>query len=269
MEKNKTNYGIFAVLIKLGPKIFAVITKVLKSAKLVKAGLAVGSLASYTYLFNWKFAAIIMTMLFVHESGHVWAMRRKGIKTKGFYFIPFLGGAAVAEESFRTRSNESYVALMGPIWGLILSAFALVCYLIWESPLLAAAAGWMALINLINLLPVNPLDGGRIIKSLILSMGLRTERYRKSAIITLIVISSIFLTVFAIMHVWIFFILGIIGLFEIIFELKKKSNMEPIPSNQLLKHFIGFLFVAIALYFVMFVTKHLPGSDVAMHVLTN
>ncbi len=109
-------------------------------------------------------------MLFVHESGHIWAMKRCGMHTKGIYFIPFLGAAAVTDEEFKTRNDESFIAIMGPIWGLALSCVAAITYLISENPFFAAVASWMAMINLFNLIPINPLDGGRIVKSIAFSL---------------------------------------------------------------------------------------------------
>lgn len=162
--------GLIALGLKLGPKVFGLFTKILKSTKAVKVGLAGASLGSYAVLFTWEFAIMICVMLFVHESGHVWAMKKCGVKTRGFYFIPFLGGAAVADEAFPSRKAEVFIALMGPLWGLALSVFVAGIYLVTDNPLFAASASWMAMINLFNLLPINPLDGGRVFKSIAFSV---------------------------------------------------------------------------------------------------
>lgn len=158
--------GIVTLALKIGPKILTVVAKF---AKIGKFGFAVISMASYTYLFSWKFAVMIMVLLFVHEYGHIWAMKRCGLKTRGMYFIPFLGAAAVTEEMFKSRRDEAYIAIMGPIFGFVLSGIMLVVYMITNNALFGAAAGWMAMINLFNLLPINPLDGGRIMKSIAFS----------------------------------------------------------------------------------------------------
>lgn len=91
----KSNFGLVALVIKVGPKMVGVLAKLAKGLKVGKVGLVGISLASYAYMFTWEFAAMIMLMLFVHESGHIWAMKRCGIKTKGIYFLPFVGGVAV------------------------------------------------------------------------------------------------------------------------------------------------------------------------------
>ncbi|KKQ56294.1 MAG: Peptidase M50 [Parcubacteria group bacterium GW2011_GWA2_38_13] len=165
----KFRFGIFALLLKIGPKIFTLFIKLLKGAKLGKVGLAGASMVTYSFMFTWQFALMIMVMLFIHESGHIWAMKRWGIKTKGIYFIPFFGGAAVSDKEFPSRWAESHIALMGPVWGLAVSLATALIYVATKDPLWAAGVGWMAMCNLFNLLPINPLDGGRVLKSIAFS----------------------------------------------------------------------------------------------------
>lgn len=165
-----TKFGLYALAIKLGPKILGFGLKLLKGLKAGKGIMAAASLGAYSYLFTWQFAVLILLMLFVHESGHIWAMKKCGMRTKGIYFIPFLGAAAVTDEEFKTRNDEQFIAIMGPIWGLGLSMLAVVAYGVTENPFFAAVASWWAMINLFNLIPMNPLDGGRIAKSIAFSL---------------------------------------------------------------------------------------------------
>ncbi len=154
--------GLLGVLAKLG----GALAKALKTANV---GWAAASFAAYGFLFTWKFAVALLLQLFVHEYGHVHAMRRTGMKVRGMYFIPFLGAVAVSEDAFRSRRQQAYVALNGPIWG---SAFALVPAALWlftHDPIWAGTAAWWALINLFNLLPILPLDGGRLLQALAFS----------------------------------------------------------------------------------------------------
>lgn len=164
----KVSAGLIVLFTKVGIKFLGVIVKL---AKFGKAGLAVGTAVTYSYLLTWQFALVIMISLFFHESGHIWAMKRCGLKTKGIYFIPFLGVAAVADEMFKSRRDEVYIAIMGPIWGLALAVVTFVVYVYTGNAFFGAAAGWMAMVNLFNLLPINPLDGGRIMKSVAFSIG--------------------------------------------------------------------------------------------------
>jgi len=170
-EKKESRVGIWAVLMKIGSKFGFLFIKFAKALKFGKVALVAISVASYAYIFTWKFSLMIMVMLFIHESGHIWAMKRYGMKTKGIYFIPFVGGVAVAESDFPSRKAEVIIAIMGPLWGFALALVTGGAYLYTNNPVFAAASAWMALINLFNLLPINPLDGGRIFKSIAFSIG--------------------------------------------------------------------------------------------------
>jgi len=154
-------------LVALAGKLLTVVLKFAKSTKIL---LAFGTFTTYSFMFSWKFALLFMFGIGVHESGHVWAMRREGLKTKGFYFIPFFGGVALSKEAFKTSRQETYIALMGPAFGIVTVAVPLILSLCFRSHFWTAAASWLAFVNLFNLFPINPLDGGRIIKCIALSL---------------------------------------------------------------------------------------------------
>ncbi|RJR07446.1 site-2 protease family protein [Candidatus Parcubacteria bacterium] len=165
----KPTASLFALFFKCG----GILLKLLKSVKALKVGLGAASLASYAWLFTPEFAVILVGALVIHEYGHLRAMKACGIPTKGIFLIPFFGGAAVAEEGFKTRADEAYVALMGPAWGLGTAVIPFALFAIYPSPMLVGVASFIALLNLFNLLPVNPLDGGRATKSIAFSIDSR------------------------------------------------------------------------------------------------
>ena len=218
-KEKESRLGIWGLIVKLGGKFFfgllTILGKLAKVAKVGKIALAAISLAAYTYMFTWKFAVMLMVMLFIHESGHVWAMKRYGMKTKGFYFIPLLGGAAVAESEFPSRKAEVVIALMGPIWGLALAVATGGIYLLTRDPLFAAASAWMAMINLFNLLPINPLDGGRVFSSIAFSIHSKVG----AAFLTLCIIASGVLALRLNMGLFVFLL--IIGSLELVSEVMK------------------------------------------------
>lgn len=127
----------------------------------------------YSLIFTWKFALLIMIAIGVHESGHVWAMNKVGQPNKGFYFIPLFGGAAIADGYYKSLKDKIIVIIMGPMWGMMLALVTWIIYLITGNIFLGVAAYWQALMNLFNLIPVNPLDGGQIFRSIISSINKR------------------------------------------------------------------------------------------------
>ncbi len=161
----------FILAAAFGPKFFAIGAKLFKSVKMVKAGLAGASVVAYSWLFSWEFAVIVIFSLVIHEYGHVWAMRAVGIPTRGFYLIPFVGGAAVPERAFASRLEEHFVAIAGPVFGLAQAVLLYGLFVTYQHPLLGAVAAWIAVLNLFNMIPITPLDGGRIVKSATMSVG--------------------------------------------------------------------------------------------------
>jgi len=165
----RAQVGLLGLVAKLGGKIAGTLGKLgagtLKALKTANVGWAAASVATYSILFSWKFALAIMIQLFVHEYGHIHAMRRTGMKVRGMYFIPFLGALAVTEDAFTSRRQQAYVALSGPIWGSFLALAPAALFLWTREPIFAAVTAWWAIINLFNLLPIAPLDGGRVMQA--------------------------------------------------------------------------------------------------------
>ncbi|HYH89997.1 MAG TPA: site-2 protease family protein, partial [Solirubrobacteraceae bacterium] len=119
------------------------------------------SVAAYALIWGWKFAAGFVALLFLHEMGHYIQLRREGVKPSGMVFIPFLGAAVAARSLGGSALAEARVGLAGPILG---SLACLVPAGIW---LATGEEFWQALaftgffLNLFNLIPVVPFDGGR------------------------------------------------------------------------------------------------------------
>lgn len=258
-------YGPAIALSKIGPKLLSVGSKLTKSAKVVKFASAGATVASYTWLFTWQFALVIMLLLVIHEGGHIWAMRRSGMKTKGIYFIPFMGGAAVADELFPSRRTESFVAIMGPVFGLALCGLFAGLYFYTLHPFFAAIAAWMALVNLFNLLPVNPLDGGRIIKSFTFSIN------RQLGLITLTVGMILAAVIMAYTGIWIFTLLLAVGALEAWFEWKGREffskNIPKMKFKEMLYYTFSYAWVVVALLIVMLSMNSVPDAGAAMEVL--
>jgi Zn-dependent protease len=152
----------------LGVAILAFLAKV-KSALLVlgqvklfaTSATMVVSLLAYASIWGFSFALGFILLLLVHEYGHVLALRREGIRASAPMFIPFMGAVITSKSLGDDALAEARVGLAGPVLG---SLGAAVCLLIWR---LTGHDYWQALaftgffLNLFNLLPVVPLDGGR------------------------------------------------------------------------------------------------------------
>jgi Zn-dependent protease len=175
----RTSWGVLPLLAKVGPNLAAIFGKLGKAAtaglKTFKLGTAAVSLGAYGLLFNWRSAAALRLMIAWHEYGHVHAMRRCGVRVRGIYFIPFLGGAAVHEAPIADRGAQAYVSLNGPLWGLYLTVAVVLGFYVTGQryPWLAVVAALWAAINLFNLLPILPLDGGRALSAIAFSIHSR------------------------------------------------------------------------------------------------
>jgi len=109
--------GLLGAVAKLGSKVAGVAPKIFKVLKVGKLALAAASLASYTLIFSWQFAVVIMGVIFLHEYSHVLVMKRFKMRVKGMYFIPLVGAAAVPEDDFPDRTAEALTAYAGPLTG--------------------------------------------------------------------------------------------------------------------------------------------------------
>jgi Zn-dependent protease len=124
------------------------------------------SVAAYSLLWGWKFAAGIVVLLFVHEMGHVIQLRREGIEASAPMFIPFLGAAVMAKSLGDNATAEARVGLAGPILGTLGTLVLLPVAISTGEDFWYALVFSGLMLNLFNLLPVVPLDGGRAMAAL-------------------------------------------------------------------------------------------------------
>jgi Zn-dependent protease len=151
-----------------------IVVFILTKAKLLLLGLTKAStffsmllsIGLYWSLWGWKFALGFVLSIYVHEMGHVYQLRRYGIKATAPMFIPGLGAMIRVKQYPASPHEDARVGLAGPVWGL---AAAGVCYAIHLSThlqIFAAIAQAGAYLNLFNLLPVWQLDGSHAFKAL-------------------------------------------------------------------------------------------------------
>jgi len=116
----------------------------------------------YGMMWGWKFAAGFVLLIFVHEMGHVIAAKWLGLPVSAPLFIPFVGAAITMKENPRDAWTEAWMAYGGPLAGCLGSWVCWFIALSLHENWILAVAQLSFLINIFNMIPVPPLDGGRI-----------------------------------------------------------------------------------------------------------
>jgi Zn-dependent protease len=150
----------------LATKLKAILLLLPKIKILTTSGTMLVSIAAYTLFWGWQFAIGFVLLLFVHEMGHVIQLRREGIQASAPMFIPFLGAVVMAKSMGDDAAAEARVGLAGPILGSLATLVPLGIWLATGNEFWQALAFVGFFINLFNLLPVLPLDGGRAMAAL-------------------------------------------------------------------------------------------------------
>jgi Zn-dependent protease len=122
--------------------------------------------AVYWSLFGWKFALGFVMSIYIHEMGHVVALRKYNIAASAPMFIPFVGAIVRMKQYPGNVGEDARVGLAGPIWGLGSAVAAWLVAITTQLPVWYAIAHTAAWLNLFNLLPVWQLDGGRGFRAL-------------------------------------------------------------------------------------------------------
>ena len=124
------------------------------------------SVAAYAWLWGWRFGVGFVLLLLVHEMGHVLELRRQGVPASAPLFIPFMGAVVGMKQMPKDAWREAQVALAGPILGSLGAAVVWIAGEALDSDFLVALAFTGFLLNLFNLLPIVPLDGGRAVAAI-------------------------------------------------------------------------------------------------------
>ena len=156
------------------------------------------SLAVYAGLYGWRFAAGFIALLFAHEMGHFVAARQRGLPVSAPTFIPFVGAWIELKDQPMDVETEAYVAAAGPFVGTVAATLVYFWASHSESGLLLAISYSGFFLNFFNLIPLPPLDGGRmtaILSPRIWFVGaplmLALMLYRPSPLLILIAIASL------------------------------------------------------------------------------
>jgi Zn-dependent protease len=180
------------------------ILPILKFAKLGKILLTGGTMLLsvwfYALLFGWQFAIGFVICIFVHELGHVVMAAREGVPVTAPIFLPGFGAMILLKQGPRTAWSDALIGIGGPVAGTLAGLGCWGIYSVTGNYLFLALATTAFLMNLFNLLPVMPLDGGRITGAvspylwaigLVVLIGMFVTGYASNPFIFVLVILSL------------------------------------------------------------------------------
>jgi Zn-dependent protease len=158
--------AVALVIAKFAAKAKALLFLLPKVKLLTTSASMLVSIAAYALFWGWSFGVGFVLLLLVHEMGHVVQLRREGIKASAPMFIPFMGALVAMKELPKDAAAEARVGLAGPVLGALGCLIPLGLFALTGDELFKALAFVGFFINLFNLLPVLPLDGGRAMAAL-------------------------------------------------------------------------------------------------------
>ena len=177
---------------------------------------------------SWFAVLLLVTVIFIHEAGHFIAMKFFGYKAVNMTFVPFVGAYVSGTATNLSRRNKLIVLLAGPLPGIIIGSILLLLHQNNYNETFRQLSILFLLLNVFNLLPVFPLDGGQFFQTLF---------FNGSRIIQLIFLSislcSLIYFFFNLNYAWTFLIIAVlvllrIGQINLINRVRKKLDEEGI-----------------------------------------
>ena len=206
------------------------------------------SVGAYALLFPVWFAVGFVVLIWIHEMGHVLQLKREGIKASAPMFIPFFGAFVAMREMPKNALAEARVGLAGPVLGTLGALGALGIHAFTENPLFLGLAYVGFLINLFNLAPMLPLDGGRAVGAM-------------SPVFWLLGL-ALTVALFFVMPNFIVLLIGILGGAELWRRWKMRNTPEGQAYNKIeLRHriMVGFVYFGlIAVLALLMATTFVP-----------
>jgi Zn-dependent protease len=169
-EREQASLRKWKGLVIVGPALVFLLTK----GKLLLLGFAnfatfstmLASVGLFWSLYGWKFGVGLVVSIYIHEMGHVAAMRRFGMSATAPMFVPGFGAFVRMNQKWVDAAQDARIGLAGPMWGLGTAGLAWVIWAVTGQPIWAAIGAGGAWLNLLNLLPLWSLDGGRAFRAL-------------------------------------------------------------------------------------------------------
>ncbi len=151
------------ILLGLGKLKFLLVGVKFIPVILKTGGTMVLSIGAYAMFWGVWFAVGFVLLIFVHECGHLVAARRCGLKVGAPVFIPFMGAIIALKEAPKNAWIEAVVGIGGPLLGTVGALVSFGLFFVTGNPMFVALAYTGFFLNLFNLAPISPLDGGRVV----------------------------------------------------------------------------------------------------------
>lgn len=162
--------GIGAMLLFLvtkGKSLLFALFSLLKFSKFFTSGISMFVMVwVYSLHYGWPYAFGIVLMIAIHEMGHLVFAKAVGMPVSLPFFIPFLGAMITMKEPPKDAWQEAVVAIGGPFFGLVAGMTAMYWGFVNQNGLVLAVAYFSFFITIFNMIPISPLDGGRIVGAL-------------------------------------------------------------------------------------------------------
>ncbi len=215
---------VVAEVRKLETKQTQLLSKLLLLGVSVVAFLAVGGA-----MWDWSFVAMIIPILLIHELGHLIAMKIFGYKNVNMFFIPFFGAAVTGRHYNVAGWKKAIVSLAGPLPSIVLAIVIEIIGFVTTTEWLTKAALLMLIINLLNLLPFLPLDGGWVAHITLFSRSKYLDiGFRVFAILAMF-LSTIFIGDKVLMYLGIAMLVGLPTIWKTL-KVQEKLTNEPLPA---------------------------------------
>jgi Zn-dependent protease len=226
----------------------------------ISAGVAVltgaVSLLAFSLLLDWQAAALLIVALFIHEFGHLLAYRMMGQPWGRMLFLPFLGAIALPRLPFDSQGQSVFASLMGPGFSALLAVVCTMHVMTAEqvNPFIALLGLLATVLNIFNLLPVEPLDGGVALRSVLGKLMGNNARYGLMAIGLLIAAAGFILSQI---------ILVIFGGMAILFNFRERkidAGLSPLSRLHVSIAFFGYVSLVTAYVTMLEFYLHLIDS---------
>ena len=171
---------------------------------------------------------LIVLILFIHEMGHFIAMKVFGYNGVNMFFIPLMGAMVTGEKDRISQLQRAIIVLAGPVPGVLIGC-GIIAYAQTIGHAGAAVAGFMfLLINVLNLLPLDPLDGGKLIETLFFSSNEKIKQVFLIASVVFMVVAGVFFQMYLLAFLGLYMSLRI-KMLKSLSELRKKISVYKIP----------------------------------------